>query len=73
VFTDVNNREGVFRLSRTVRRFREVLRDAWGVYEFEIRGLRVEDDRVSFSINAVDGVAVILLNRGQLPQKPFQF
>jgi hypothetical protein len=50
-----------------------VLREARGVYEFEIRGLRVEDDRVSFYINAVDGFAVILLNRGQLPQKPFRF
>jgi hypothetical protein len=31
----------------------------------KLRGLRVEDDRVSFYINAVDGVAAILLNRGQ--------
>jgi hypothetical protein len=73
VSTDVNNREGVFRLSREVRRLRTVLRDAHGVYEFEVRGLRVEDDRVLFYINAVDGIAAILLNRGQLPQKPLQF
>jgi hypothetical protein len=66
---DVNNREGVFRLSREVRRLRTVLCDARKIYEFEIRGLRVEEDRVSFYINAVDGVAAILLNRGQLPQK----
>jgi hypothetical protein len=50
-----------------------VLRDARKIYEFEVHGLRVEDDRVSFYINAVDGVAVIFLNRGQLPQKPFRF
>jgi hypothetical protein len=53
----VNKREGVFRLSREVRR----------IYEFEVRGLRVEDGWVSFCTNAADGVAVIFLNRGQLP------
>jgi REP element-mobilizing transposase RayT len=73
VSTDVNNREGVFRLSREERMLRTVLRDARKIYGFEVRGLRVEDDRVSFYINAVDGVAVILLNRGQPPQKPFRF
>jgi hypothetical protein len=69
VSTDVNNREAVFRLPRSVR----LLREMWKIYEFEIHGLPVEDDRVSFYINAVDGSAVILLNREQLPQKPFQF
>jgi hypothetical protein len=63
VSTDVNNREGVFRLSREVRRLRTVLHEARKLYEFEVRGLRVEDDRVSFYINAVDEVAVLLLNR----------
>jgi hypothetical protein len=52
---------------------REVLCEVRKIYEFEVRRLRVEDERVSFYINAVDGFAVILLNRGQLPQKPFQF
>jgi hypothetical protein len=69
VSTDVNNREGVFRLSWAVQMLREVLREARKIYEFEVRGLRVEADRASFYINAVDEVAVILLNRGQLPQK----
>jgi REP element-mobilizing transposase RayT len=55
VSTDVNNREGVFRLPLAVRRLRTVLREARGIYEFEVRGLRVEDDRVSFYINAADG------------------
>jgi REP element-mobilizing transposase RayT len=55
VSTDVNNREGVFRLPWAVRMLREVLHDARGIYEFEVRGLRVGDDRVSFYINAVDG------------------
>jgi REP element-mobilizing transposase RayT len=55
VSTDVNNREGVFRLPRAVRMLREVLHEARKIYEFEVRGLRVEDDRVSFYINAVDG------------------
>jgi hypothetical protein len=39
-----------------VRLFRKVLREARGVYEFEIRELRVEADRVSFYINAADGL-----------------
>jgi REP element-mobilizing transposase RayT len=69
VSTDVNNREGVFRLPRAVQMLREVLRDARKIYEFEVRGLCVEDNPVSFYINAVDGFAAILLNRGQLPQK----
>jgi REP element-mobilizing transposase RayT len=55
VSTDINNREGVFRLPREVRRLRTVLRDARKIYEFEVRGLRVEADRVSFYINAADG------------------
>jgi REP element-mobilizing transposase RayT len=55
VSTDVNNREGVVRLQRAVQMLREVLHEARKVYEFEVRGLRVEADRVSFYINAVDG------------------
>jgi REP element-mobilizing transposase RayT len=55
VSTDVNNREGVFRLPWAVQLLREVLHDARKVYEFEVRGLRIEADRVSFYINAADG------------------
>jgi REP element-mobilizing transposase RayT len=55
VSTDVNNREGVFWSRKTVRLLRKVLREARGVYEFEVRGLRVEADRVSFYVNAADG------------------
>jgi hypothetical protein len=73
VSTDVNNREDVFRLPREVQILREVLHGVRGIYEFEIHGLRVDADRVSFYIKATDGVAVILLNRGQLTQKPFRF
>jgi hypothetical protein len=73
VSMDVNNREGVFRLPWAVWLLREVLCEARKVYEFEVRGLRVEADRVSLYINAADGSAVILLNRGQFSQKPFQF
>jgi REP element-mobilizing transposase RayT len=69
VSTDINNREGVFRLPWAVRFLREVLHEARKVYGFEVRELRVEDDRVSFYINAADEVAVILLYRGQPPKK----
>jgi hypothetical protein len=65
VSADINNREGVFRLPRAVRLLREVLCAACGVYEFEVRELRVEDDRVSFYINAMNGFAVILRYRGE--------
>jgi hypothetical protein len=64
VSTDVNNREGVFRLSREVQLLREVLHEARKVYEFEVRWLRIDENRVSFYLNAADGFAVILLNRG---------
>jgi hypothetical protein len=69
VSTDVNNREGVFRLPREVRRLRTVLRDARKVYEFEVCGLRVEDDRVSFYINAVDGGCGYIPQSGTTPAK----
>jgi hypothetical protein len=69
VSTDINNREGVFRLPRAVRRLRTVLRDARKIYEFEVRELRVEAGRMSFYINAADGVAVILRYQGEPLQK----
>jgi hypothetical protein len=40
VSTDVNNREGVFRLPREVQMLREVLHEARGIYEFEARACR---------------------------------
>jgi REP element-mobilizing transposase RayT len=55
VSTDINNREGVFRLPQEVQRLRTVLHDARKIYEFEVRELRVGADRVSFCINAADG------------------
>jgi REP element-mobilizing transposase RayT len=55
VSTELNNRERVFWSRKTVRLLRKVLREARGVYEFEIRGLRVEADHVSFYIKAADG------------------
>jgi hypothetical protein len=73
VSTDVNNREAVFRLPLAVQMLREVQCGARKIYEFEVRELRIDDDRVPFYINAADEVAAILLNQGQLPQKPFQF
>jgi hypothetical protein len=57
------------RLPREVQLLRKVLRNARKVYEFEVRGLRVEAGRVSFYINDADEVAVILLDQGHLPQK----
>jgi hypothetical protein len=46
VFHGCQQLRGVFRLPRAVRLLRTVLHEARKVYEFEVRGLRVEDDRV---------------------------
>jgi REP element-mobilizing transposase RayT len=73
VSTDVNNREAVFRLPREARRLRTVLREARKIYEFEVRELCVEADRVSFCVNAADEVAAILRNRGSHRKKTFRF
>jgi REP element-mobilizing transposase RayT len=55
VSTDVNNREAVFQSPLAVRLVRTVLYEVRGIHEFEVRGLRVEANRVSFYINAADG------------------
>jgi REP element-mobilizing transposase RayT len=55
VSTGVNNREAVFRSPWAMQLLREVLCEVRKIYEFEIRELRVEADRVSFFINAADG------------------
>jgi hypothetical protein len=59
----------VFQSPWAVKLLRTVLHEVRWIYEFEVRELRVEDDRGSFFINAVDGVAAMLRNRGQSPQK----
>jgi hypothetical protein len=65
---DVNNWEGVFQLPLAVRMLREVLHDARKIYEFEVCGLRAEENRVSFCVKAANGVAAILRDRGS-PRK----
>jgi hypothetical protein len=59
----------VFQSPLAVRLLRKVLRETRKIYEFEVRELRVDDDRVLFYVNAADGFAAMLLNRGQPPQK----
>ncbi|MDR0709360.1 MAG: hypothetical protein LBF77_04770, partial [Spirochaetaceae bacterium] len=60
VRTAVNNREMLFRLRPAAAIFFRVLRETRELFAFEIRGLALEDERVSFYIRPEDGF--------QLPQ-----
>ena len=60
VRTAVNNREPIFRLWRAAAIFFRVLRETQGLFAFEIRGLALEDEWLSFYIRPADGF--------QLPQ-----
>jgi hypothetical protein len=60
VRTAVNNREPLFRLWWAAAIFFRVLREARGIFAFEMRGLRLEDERLSFYIRPACGL--------QLPQ-----
>jgi REP element-mobilizing transposase RayT len=53
--TVINNREPLFRRKKSLKLFAQVFREVEKLFSFEIRGLRVEADRVSFYINAADG------------------
>jgi phosphoribosylaminoimidazole (AIR) synthetase len=58
----------VFRRPQAEQILHEVLCETRKIYEFKIRELRDEDDRVSFCINVAGEGAAIRLNRGQ-PRK----
>jgi hypothetical protein len=60
VRTAVNNREPLFRLWPAAALFFRVLRETRGLFAFEIRGLRLKDERLSFYIRPACGL--------QLPQ-----
>jgi hypothetical protein len=60
--TAVNNREPLFRLKpAAVAIFFRVLREAAGLFAFEMRGLRLEDEKLSFYIRPDDGLQLPLI------------
>jgi hypothetical protein len=62
VRTAVNNREPLFRLRPAAAAilFR-ALREAAGIFAFEMRGLRLEDEKLSFYIRPADGLQLPLI------------
>jgi hypothetical protein len=61
VRTAVNNREPLFRLWWAAAIFFRVLRETRGLFAFEIRGLRLEDERLSFYIRPAYGLQLPLI------------
>jgi REP element-mobilizing transposase RayT len=53
--TRINNREPLFRRPDALALFAGVFRQAQGRYAFEVRALRLEDDRLAFYIMPADG------------------
>jgi hypothetical protein len=58
IHTAVNNREPLFRLRQALALFSRVLGEARGRFAFEMRGLRLADDLLSFYIKPADGLAL---------------
>jgi hypothetical protein len=61
VRTAVNNREPLFRLRPAAAIFFRALREATGLFAFEMRGLRLEDEKLSFYIRPDDGLQLPLI------------
>jgi REP element-mobilizing transposase RayT len=56
IHTRINNREPLFRYAAALRVFDGVFRETGLRFVFEIRGLCLEDDRLSFYIRPADGL-----------------
>jgi hypothetical protein len=54
----VNNREPLFRIRQALALFSRVLDEAGRRFVFEIRGLRLTDDLLSFYIKPADGLSL---------------
>jgi REP element-mobilizing transposase RayT len=54
--TRVNNREPLFRLYKALALFARVFRETKSRFDFEIQGLRLEDDWLRFYIKPADGL-----------------
>ncbi|MDR1108322.1 MAG: transposase [Spirochaetaceae bacterium] len=58
IHTDINNREPLFRLRQALALFRRVLDDTGKRFVFEMTGLRLEADRLTFYIRPANGLAL---------------
>jgi hypothetical protein len=56
IHTEVNNRESLFRLRLALVLFRRVLYETGERFVFEMTGLRLEADRLTFYIKPADGL-----------------
>jgi REP element-mobilizing transposase RayT len=56
IHTRINNREPLFRLHKALALFAQVFRETKLRFVFEIRGLCVEDDWLTFYIKPADGL-----------------
>jgi hypothetical protein len=61
VRTAVNNREPLFRLRPAAAILFRALREAAGLFAFEMRALRLEDEKLSFYIRPADGFQLPLI------------
>jgi REP element-mobilizing transposase RayT len=55
IHTAINNRESLFRLRQALALFRQVLKNTGERFVFEMTGLRLEVDRLTFYIKPADG------------------
>jgi REP element-mobilizing transposase RayT len=58
IHTAINNREPLFSLRQALALFRQVLYDTGERFVFEMTGLRLEADRLTFYIKPEDGLAL---------------
>jgi hypothetical protein len=58
IHTQVNNREPLFRLRQALALFRRVLDDTRERFVFEMTGLRLAGDRLTFYIKPADGLGL---------------
>jgi REP element-mobilizing transposase RayT len=58
IHTAINNREPLFRLRQALALFRRVLDDTKERFVFEMMGLRLEMDRLTFYIKPADGLGL---------------
>ncbi|MDR1108233.1 MAG: hypothetical protein LBL19_04280, partial [Spirochaetaceae bacterium] len=58
IHTVVNNREPLFRLRQALALFRRVLNETGERFVFEMTGLRLAGDRLTFYIRPADGLAL---------------
>jgi hypothetical protein len=56
VRTAINNREPLFRRQPAIAIFCQVFGEARGLFVFELRGFRFEEERLSFYIKPADGL-----------------